>query len=276
MPLKNWKPTTPARRHGSVDTYADITTNEPEKSLIVFQKRNAGRNNQGKITVRHRGGGARRFVRIVDFRRDKYDVPATVQTIEYDPNRSARLALLAYADGEKRYIVAPNGVAVGEVLLSSQKAIEVKPGNRMPLALIPVGVEVHSVELQPGGGARVARSAGLAVQLLAVEGDRAQLRFPSGEMRLVPAACMATIGSVSNPDHHLVRVSKAGRKRHMGFRPSVRGKAMNPVDHPHGGGEGKHPIGMAHPKTKWGKPALGVKTRRKHKWSDRMIVKRRR
>ncbi len=276
MPIKLWKPTTSARRHGSVDTFEDITKTEPEKSLIVFRPQKSGRNNQGKITVRHRGGGARRFVRIVDMRREKYDVPATVKAIEYDPNRGARLALLAYKDGEKRYIIAPHGLAVGDVILSSKKQVEVKVGNRMPLAMIPIGVQIHAVEFQPGGGARIARGAGTGVQLLAVEGDRAQLKLPSGEMRLVPATVAATVGFVSNQDHHLIRVSKAGRTRRLGIRPTVRGKAMNPVDHPHGGGEGKHPIGLPHPKTKWGKPALGVKTRRQKKWSNHMIVTRRR
>jgi large subunit ribosomal protein L2 len=259
-----------------VDAFADITKTEPEKNLIVFRKQRAGRNNQGKITVRHRGGGARRYVRVVDFRRDKYDIPARVAAIEYDPSRGARLALLFYADGEKRYIIAPSGVAVGEKLVSSRRQVEVKPGNRMPLALIPIGIAVHAVEFQPGAGAKIARGAGQSVQLLAVEGGQAQLKLPSGEIRFVSGTCAATVGQVSNPDHHLIRLAKAGRRRHLGFRPSVRGKAMNPVDHPHGGGEGKHPIGLPHPKTPWGKPALGVKTRRKQKWSNRQIVKRRR
>ncbi len=276
MPLKLWKPTTPSRRHGSVDAFDDITRKEPEKSLIRFRPQRAGRNNQGKITVRHRGGGARRFIRTVDFLRDKFDIPATVASIEYDPNRGARIALLHYHDGEKRYIIAPHGVGVGEILFSSKKAVEIKVGNRMPLAVIPIGITIHAIELQPGGGARVARGAGTGVQLLAVEGDHAQLKLPSGEVRMVSKACSATIGTVSNPDHHLIRISKAGRMRNMGIRPTVRGKAMNPVDHPHGGGEGKHPIGLPHPKTPWGKPALGVKTRRQKKWSNRLIVKRRR
>ncbi len=276
MPIISWKPTTSARRHGSVDAFLDITKTEPEKSLIVFRPQKSGRNNQGKITVRHRGGGARRFIRIVDFRRDKYDIPAKVAAIEYDPNRGARLALLHYKDGEKRYIIAPQNVGVGDVILSSQKSIEVKPGNRMPLGLIPIGVAIHAVELQPGVGARIARGAGVSIQLLAVEGDHAQIKLPSGEVRFVSKNCAATIGEVSNPDHHLIRVSKAGRTRNMGIRPSVRGKVMNPVDHPHGGGEGKHPIGLKHPKTPWGKPALGVKTRRGKKWSNNLIVKRRR
>lgn len=275
MPITPWKPTTPGRRHGSVDSFSDITKTEPEKSLILFRPQKSGRNNQGKITVRHRGGGARRFIRIVDMRRDKYDVPAKVAAIEYDPGRGARIALLHYADGEKRYMIAPHGIGVGEIILSSKKVVDMKVGNRMPLEVIPVGMLIHAVELQPGAGARLARGAGTAIQLLAVEGDNAQLRLPSGEMRLVPKECAATIGSVSNPDHRLIRVSKAGRKRNMGWRPSVRGKAMNPVDHPHGGGEGKHPIGLVHPKTPWGKPALGVKTRDRKKWSRKMIVKRR-
>jgi len=276
MPLNLWKPTNPGRRHGSSDTFADITKTEPEKNLIKFRKQNAGRNNQGKITVRHRGGGARRFVRVIDMKRDKYDIPAKVAAIEYDPSRGARLALLFYKDGEKRYIIAPQGITVGDMILSSKKQIEVKPGNRMPLALIPIGIAVHAVELQPGAGAKIARGAGLSLQLLAVEGSHAQIKLPSGEVRLISKDCAATIGAASNPDHHLIRVSKAGRRRNMGWRPTVRGKVMNPVDHPHGGGEGKHPIGLVHPKTKWGKPALGVKTRRSSKWSGKMIVKRRR
>lgn len=275
MALTSWKPTTPGRRHGSADAFTDITKFEPEKKLIVFRPQQSGRNNQGKITVRHRGGGARRFTRIVDFLREKYDVPAKVAAIEYDPGRGARLALLHYKDGEKRYIIAPQGVQVNDMLLSSKKQIEVKVGNRMPLSEIPVGVAVHAVEFQPGGGARIARGAGTGVQFMAVEGKYAQLKLPSGESRLVLKECAATVGQVSNPDHHLVRKSKAGRTRNMGFRPSVRGKAMNPVDHPHGGGEGKHPIGMVHPKTPWGKPALGVKSRQKNKWSNRLIVNRR-
>jgi len=276
MPLKFWKPTNPGRRHGSVDAFLDITKQEPEKKLIVFRKQMAGRNNQGKISVRHRGGGARRYVRIVDMKREKYDVPAKVAAIEYDPNRGARLALLHYIDGEKRYIIAPQGVKVGETILSSRRQIEVKPGNRMPLSEIPIGIAVHAVELTPAGGAKIARGAGLSVQLLAVEGAFAQIRLQSGETRFVPKNASATIGEVSNPDHHLIRISKAGRRRLMGIKPTVRGKVMNPVDHPHGGGEGKHPIGLVHPKTKWGKPALGVKTRRLKKWSSRLIIKRRR
>ncbi|TAL20588.1 50S ribosomal protein L2 [Patescibacteria group bacterium] len=276
MPLKQWKPTNPGRRHGSVDAFTDLTKTEPEKRLIRFRPQQAGRNSQGKITVRHRGGGARRFVRLVDNLREKYDVPAKVAAIEYDPSRGARLALLYYRDGEKRYIIAPQNVAVGESLLSSKKQAEVKPGNRMPLQFIPVGLAVHAIELEPGAGAKLVRGAGVSAQLLAVEGAYAQLRLPSGETRLISKQCSATIGLVSNPDHRLIRLSLAGRRRHQGIKPTVRGKAMNPVDHPHGGGEGKHPIGLIHPKTPWGKPALGVKTRDNKKWSNKFIVARRR
>ncbi|MBI4457743.1 50S ribosomal protein L2 [Candidatus Uhrbacteria bacterium] len=275
MPIKMYKPVTLGRRLSSVDSFEDITKTEPEKSLIVNRKKMAGRNAQGKITVRHRGGGAAQFVRIVDFKQDKYGVPAKVAAIEYDPLRGARLALLHYADGEKRYIVAPQGVVVGETLLSSKEQIEVKPGNRMPLEKMPVGVQVHNIELSPGKGGMVARGAGNVASLLALEGDHAQLKLPSGEVRMFAKECMATIGMVSNPDHRLIRWGKAGRTRHRGRRPEVRGKVMNPVDHPHGGGEGKQPIGLKHPKTKWGKPALGVKTRNKKKASWKFIVKRR-
>ncbi len=275
MPIKSFKPTTPGRRFASVDAYADVTKTEPEKALIVIKKRTGGRNNQGKITVRHRGGGARRYIRIVDFCRDKFGVPATVEAIEYDPARGARLALLVYRDGERRYMVAPQGVAVGQTVVSSKTRVDIQPGNRMPLSEVPVGMLVHDVEVNPGQGGKLARGAGVGIQLMAVEGDHATLKLPSGEMRKVPKGCMATIGTVGNPDHRLVRLGKAGRMRHRGIRPTVRGKVMNPVDHPHGGGEGKHPIGMKYAKTKWGKHALGVKTRRAKKWSSKMIVKRR-
>ncbi|MDD5251932.1 MAG: 50S ribosomal protein L2 [Patescibacteria group bacterium] len=275
MPIKKYKPTSLGRRISSVDAFSDITKWEPEKSLIMPKRKTGGRNAQGKITVRHRGGGADRYVRIVDFKREKYEVPATVAAIEYDPNRGARLALLHYKDGVKSYIVAPQGLTVGETLVSSKDAAEIKPGNRMPLEKIPVGQMVHSVELVPGAGGTVVRGAGAAAQLMAVEGEYATLKLPSGETRLFPRGVMATIGSVGNPDYRLIRWGKAGRTRHRGRRPEVRGKVMNPVDHPHGGGEGKQPIGLKHAKTKWGKPALGVKTRNKKKYSWKFIVKRR-
>ncbi len=275
MPIKIYRPVTKGRRISSVDAFSDITKSEPEKSLIVFRRKHGGRNAQGKITVRHRGGGARQYVRIVDFKQDKYDIPATVATIEYDPIRGARLALLHYKDGEKRYIVAPQGIAVGDVLLSSKNLVEIKPGNRMPLEKIPVGVQIHNIELTPGVGGMIARGAGLGAEYMALEGDYAQLKLPSGEVRLFSKNCMATIGIVGNADHRLIRWGKAGRTRHRGRRPQVRGKVMNPVDHPHGGGEGKHPIGLKHPKTPWGKPALGVKTRDRKKSSWKFIVKRR-
>lgn len=275
MPIKHYKPTTPGRRLASVDAFSDITAWKPEKSLLLPPRRRGGRNAQGKITVRHRGGGARRYVRIVDFRQDRYDAPAAVVSIQYDPGRGARIALLRYPDGEKRYIVAPLDLKVGGVVRSSRQAIPVKVGNRMPIEFIPVGIIVHNIELRTGQGGVLVRGAGVGAQIMAIEGDRAQIKLPSGEVRMVPKSCAATIGVVGNPDHFLVRYGKAGRKRHLGIRPSVRGKAMNPVDHPHGGGEGKHPIGMKHPKTPWGKPALGVKTRKPTKWSNALIVKRR-
>ncbi|MFZ5364443.1 MAG: 50S ribosomal protein L2 [Patescibacteria group bacterium] len=274
MPIKVHKPTSPGRRRSSGDTFEDITKFEPEKSLISIKKRNAGRSG-GKITVRHRGGGARRYLRDIDFIRDKFDVPAKILAIEYDPNRTARIALVQYSDGEKRYIVAPFGLGVGEEIISSKAKIDVKVGNRMPLENIPVGTIVHSIELQPGLGGVLARSAGMGVQLLAVEGPYAQLKMPSKEVRLVKKECMATIGEVGTKDRRLIRWGKAGRMRYKGWRPTVRGKAMNPVDHPHGGGEGLSPIGLKYPKTKWGKHALGVKTRKANKWSNKFIIKRR-
>jgi large subunit ribosomal protein L2 len=275
MPIKIYRPVTKGRRISSVDAFLDITTNEPEKTLITSKTRISGRNNQGKMTVRHRGGGAKRFIRIVDFKLDKFDIAAKVAALEYDPNRSANIALLHYKDGEKRYVIAPHGMEVGEEIMSSKNLIEIKPGNRMPLSQIPVGVTVHNIELVPGNGGAVARGAGLGVQVMALEGDYAQLKLPSGEVRMFSKDCMATIGTVGNPDHRLIRWGKAGRTRHRGRRPEVRGKVMNPVDHPHGGGEGKHPIGLKYPKTKWGKHALGVKTRNKKKLSSMLIVKRR-
>ena len=275
MPIKKYKPTTPGRRIPSVDAFSDITKNKPEKQLVRAQKKTGGRNNQGRITVRHRGGGADRNVRIIDSRREKFDVPAKIAAIEYDPNRGARLALLHYVDGEKSYIIAPQGVKVGEQIVSSKKRVEIKSGNRMPLSQIPVGLTIHNLELFPNRGGTIVRGAGTGAQLMAVEGNRAQIKLPSSEIRYFSADCMATIGTVSNPDYRLIRWGKAGRTRHRGRRPEVRGKVMNPCDHPHGGGEGRNPIGLKRPKTKWGKPALGVKTRNKKKVSSKFIVKRR-
>lgn len=274
MPVKRYNPTSAGRRISSVDQFSDVTRQEPERKLTIPRKRQGGRNNTGKITVRHRGGGAKRRIRLVDFKHDKFDVPAKVAAIEYDPNRGARLALLHYADGEKRYMVAPHGLEVGATVVSSRSKGEPQVGNRFPLEFIPVGMFVYDVELEPGKGGQMARGAGSMVQLMAVEGAYATLRLPSTEVRLVPRGCMATIGSASNPDRRLIRWGKAGRTRHRGFRPTVRGKAMNPVDHPHGGGEGRSPIGLKNPKTPTGKPALGVKTRRRQS-SDALIVQRR-
>ena len=274
MPIKKYKPVTKGRRLSSVQDFSDITRNEPEKSLIKIRKEFAGRTN-GKITVRHKGGGVKQYVRVIDFLRNKYDIPARVDSIEYDPNRGARISLVIYKDGEKRYIIAPNGLKVGDMIMSSQKEAEISVGNRLPLEKIPVGAMIHAVELVPGNGAKLARGAGASIQIMALEGAYATLKLPSGEMRNVQKGCMATLGTVSNPDYHLVRYGKAGRMRLRGIRPTVRGKAMNPVDHPHGGGEGKHPIGMKYPKTKWGKHALGVKTRRKNRPSSALIIQRR-
>ncbi|MEN9558076.1 MAG: ribosomal protein [Candidatus Parcubacteria bacterium] len=274
MPIHVYRPVTKGRRRSSVQDFSDITRSKPEKSLIISQKEMAGRSN-GKITVRHRGAGNKRHIRVIDFRRDKYDIPATVDSIEYDPNRGARLCLLVYRDGEKRYMIAPDGLKVGDQIISSQTSADIKTGNRLPLEKLPVGVVVHNVELMPGKGGQLGRGAGTSIQIMAVEGAYATLKLPSGETRNVSKACAATVGSVSNPDWRLVRWGKAGRMRHRGIRPTVRGKAMNPVDHPHGGGEGKHPIGLKHAKTKWGKHALGVKTRRKKQASGKMILFRR-
>jgi large subunit ribosomal protein L2 len=276
MGIKKIKPITPGLRQATFDDFSDITKTEPEKSLIVIKKRTGGRNAQGKITVRHRGGGTKRYIRIIDFKRDKFDIPAKVAAIEYDPNRGARLALLHYIDGEKRYIIAPVGLRVGEKVLSSQKKIEIKRGNTMPIKYIPAGIAVYNVELEPGRGGKIARGAGNSVQVMGVEGEFAQIKMPSGEIRLIKKECLATVGQASNPDKRLIKLGKAGRKRHLGIRPTVRGSAMNPVDHPHGGGEGNQPIGLKHPKTPWGKPALGVKTRKKGKASDKLIIQRRR
>jgi large subunit ribosomal protein L2 len=272
MPVKQYRPTSPGRRGMSVSTFEEITKTRPEKSLTVRLKKHAGRNNQGKITTRHRGGGAKRAYRLIDFKRNKLDVPAKVAAIEYDPNRSARIALLHYVDGEKRYILAPLGLKVGDRVVAGADA-DIRPGNALPLKNIPTGTTVHNVELERGRGGQMVRSAGAGAQLMAKEGKYALLRLPSGEQRNVNILCMATIGQVGNVDHENVRIGKAGRSRHMGRRPTVRGSAMNPVDHPHGGGEGRAPIG-GQPQTPWGKPALGHKTR-KNKRSDRFIVRRR-
>ncbi len=273
MAIRLYKPTTPARRFMSVLTYEEITKKKPEKSLTQPLKKHAGRNKQGKITVRHRGGGNKVKYRIIDFKRNKLEVPAKVAAIEYDPNRSAFIALLNYVDGEKRYILAPEGLKVGDKVVSSESA-DIKVGNALPIANIPVGTLIHNVELKPGRGGQLARSAGNSAQLMAKEGAYALLRLPSGEVRKVPVNGKATIGVVGNHDHENVRIGKAGRIRHMGRRPSVRGVVMNPVDHPHGGGEGKSPVGMPAPLTPWGKPALGMKTRKHKKYSNDMIIKR--
>jgi len=274
MAIKKFKPTSPALRQMTVLVSDEITCNEPEKSLLVSLKKNSGRNAHGKITVRHRGGGNRRKYRIIDFKRNKDGIPAKVATIEYDPNRTANIALLHYADGEKAYILAPVGLEVGTTVLSGPTA-DIKPGNAMALKDMPVGTVVHNIELKPGKGAKLVRSAGVSAQLMAKEGKKALLRLPSGEMRFVSIDCKATIGQVGNIEHGNVVIGKAGRKRHMGIRPTVRGSVMNPCDHPHGGGEGRSPIGRPSPVTPWGKPALGYKTRKKNKASDKLIVSRR-
>lgn len=273
MAVKIYKPKTPGQRHKTSYTFEEITKDRPEKSLIYPKKMAAGRNSMGRITVRHRGGGEKRNIRIVDFKREKNGIPAKVAAIEYDPNRTARLALLFYADGEKRYILAPVGVKVGDTLVSGPQA-EIKPGNNLPLANIPVGTTIHAIELRPGNGAQIGRSAGTSAQLLAKEGKYAHVRMPSGEVRLVLQDCSASIGQVGNVDHGNVKLGKAGRKRHKGWRPEVRGSAMSPRDHPHGGGEGRSPIGMAGPKSPWGKPTLGYKTRR-NKRTEQMIIRHR-
>ena len=274
MPIINYKPNTAARRNMSVTDYSELSKVAPEKSLLTPLNHKSGRNSYGRITVRHRGGGNRRKYRLIDFKRQKAGVKATVQTIEYDPNRSAFIALVQYEDGEKRYIIAPNGLKVGDVVVSGEGA-DIKPGNALPLGSIPVGTFIHNVELYPGKGAQLARAAGNMAQLMAKENGMALLRLPSGGLRNVSVSCMATIGQVSNIDHENVKIGKAGRKRHMGWRPTVRGSVMNPNDHPHGGGEGKSPIGHPGPVTPWGKPALGYKTRAHHNRSDKFIVKRR-
>ena len=274
MAVKKFNPTSPSRRQMTMQTFEEITTSTPEKSLLVALKKNAGRNAQGKITVSHHGGGAKRKYRIIDFKRNKDDIEAKVVSIEYDPNRTAYIALVVYKDGEKRYIIAPNGLKVGDVIVSGANA-DIKPGNTLPLKNIPVGTVVHNIELQVGKGAQLVRAAGGAAQLMAKEGAYATLRLPSGEMRYVRIECRATIGTISNTTNDIVNIGKAGRKRHMGWRPTVRGSVMNPNDHPHGGGEGKSPVGRPSPVTPWGKPALGYKTRKNKKYSDKYIVKAR-
>jgi large subunit ribosomal protein L2 len=271
--LKIYRPTSPGRRGMSGHTFDEITKGKPEKSLLKPLKKRAGRNNRGKITVRHRGGGAKRQLRIIDFKRDKTDVPGRVASIEYDPNRTARIALIHYLDGDKRYILAPVGLKVGDTVMTGNNA-EIKPGNTMPLKSMPTGTQIHNIELQKGKGGQMVRSAGASAQLMVKEGEYALIRLPSGEIRRVRSECLATIGQMGNVEHQNINLGKAGRKRHMGWRPTVRGSAMTPRDHPHGGGEGRAPIGLPGPKTPWGKPALGFKTR-KPKASDRMIVKRR-
>ena len=274
MGIKTYNPYTPSRRNMTGSDFSEITKKTPEKALVSSLNKNAGRNNQGKITVRHHGGGNRQKYRMIDFKRRKDDIPAKVAAIEYDPNRTANIALLHYADGEKAYIIAPVGLKVGDELMNGANA-EIKIGNCLPLENIPVGTEIHNIELYPGKGAQFVRSAGNSAQLMAKEGKYATLRLPSGEMRMVPIVCRATIGQVGNIEHGLVNIGKAGRKRHMGVRPTVRGSVMNPNDHPHGGGEGRAPIGRSGPSTPWGKPALGLKTRKKNKQSNKYIVRTR-
>ena len=273
MAIRNYKPTTPGRRKMSTLINEEITTNTPEKSLVVTMRKNGGRNNQGKITVRHQGGGVKRKYRIIDFKRNKLNVPGSVASIEYDPNRTANIALINYADGEKRYIIAPKGLVVGQTIEAGENA-DIKVGNALPIMNIPVGTMIHNIELRPGKGGELARSAGSAAQILGREDDYVMIRLSSGEQRKVLGTCMATVGEVGNEDASLVKIGKAGRKRHMGIRPTVRGSVMNPNDHPHGGGEGRAPVGRKAPMTPWGKPALGLKTRKK-KQSDKFIVRRR-
>ncbi len=273
MALKVYKPTTPGRRKTSVSTFEEITKKRPEKSLTKSRKRTGGRNNTGKITVRHRGGGAKRLYRLIDYKRAYFDVPATVEAIEYDPNREARLALIKYENGDKQYMIAPTQLNVGDTVMSSKTRIEIKVGNRMPLEHLPLGSMIYNLELTPGKGAQLVRTAGSVAKLMAVEGKYATIKLPSGEVRLIRKDASATIGQVSNPEIRHIRIGKAGRNRHLGIKPTVRGKAMNPVDHPHGGGEGRNQIGLKKgPKTAWGKLAMGVKTRKKTKYSDKLIV----
>jgi large subunit ribosomal protein L2 len=271
MGIKRYKPYTPSRRHMSVSTFEEITKTTPEKSLVVHVKKNSGRNNQGKLTVRHKGGGAKIKYRLIDFKRNKDNVPAKVTAIEYDPNRTANIALIVYADGTKSYILAPDGLKVGDSLMNGENA-EVRLGNTLPMQFIPVGASIHNIEMYPGKGGQLARSAGMVAQLMAKDERYATVKLPSGEMRLLPIACRATIGQIGNLDHELVKIGKAGRKRHMGIRPTVRGSVMNPNDHPHGGGEGRAPVGRPSPMTPWGKPAIGYKTRKKHKASNKYII----
>ncbi|HOV06191.1 MAG TPA: 50S ribosomal protein L2 [Anaerolineaceae bacterium] len=273
MAIKIYKPTTPSRRAMTGYSFEEITKDTPERSLTVIRKAHAGRNNLGRVTVRHQGGGSRQYIRIIDYKRDKKDIPARVSAIEYDPNRTARLALLTYADGEKRYIIAPVGLKVNDTVISGPTA-EIRPGNSLPIANIPVGTLVHNIELSEGKGGQLVRSAGTSAQLIAKEGDFAQIRMPSGEVRLVRQKCYATIGQVGNTDHSNIKLGKAGRKRHLGVKPTVRGTAMSPRDHPHGGGEGRQPVGMPGPKSPWGKPTRGYRTRRNKK-TDQYIVRRR-
>ena len=274
MAIKRFKPTTPSRRNMAVTDYSVLSKVAPERSLLEPMKTTAGRNNTGRITVRHHGGGNRTKYRVIDFKRNKLDVPATVLSLEYDPNRTAFIALIQYEDGEKSYIIAPDGLKVGYIVMNGPNA-DIKPGNALPLSAIPVGTVIHNIELYPGKGGQLVRSAGNFAQLIAKEGKYGLVRLPSGELRNVPLNCYATVGQVSNVDHDNVKIGKAGKKRHMGWRPTVRGSVMNPVDHPHGGGEGKSPVGRPGPVTPWGKPALGYKTRNKHKASDKLIVRRR-
>ena len=273
MAVKRYKPTSPARRFMTVSAYTELTGDKPERSLLHDKRKSGGRNNQGKITVRHIGGGNRTKYRIIDFKRNKDGIPATVKSVQYDPNRSAHIALLAYADGEKRYILAPVGLNVGDKVLSGAGA-DIKAGNCLPLSDIPVGTVVHAIEMQPGRGAQIARAAGISAQIMAKEGAYATLKMPSGEMRLVPVKCKATVGQVGNVEHEIIRIGKAGKTRHLGVKPTVRGSVMNPNDHPHGGGEGKSPVGHAGPMTTWGKPALGYKTRKKKNPTSKFILKR--
>ena len=273
MAVKRYKPTSPARRFMTVNAYSELTGDKPEKSLLHDKRKTGGRNNMGRITVRHIGGGNKTKYRIIDFKRNKDGIPATVKSIQYDPNRSAHIALLAYADGEKRYILAPVGLSVGDKVLSGSGA-DIKAGNALPLSDIPVGTIVHAIEMQPGRGAQIARAAGISAQIMAKEGAYATLKMPSGEMRLIPVKCKATVGQVGNLEHEIVHLGKAGKTRYLGIRPTVRGSVMNPNDHPHGGGEGKSPVGHAGPMTPWGKPALGYKTRKKKNTSSKFILKR--
>jgi len=276
MAIKVYKPTTPARRRTSVAKGEFVSKkNKPLKKLTIIKKQKSGRNNQGKITVRHRGGGAKRYIRQVDFKRDKFDISARIESIEYDPNRNAHIALVYYQDGERRYVLAAEDMKVNEKIICSKNKLQMGNGNRFPLSLIPVGVSVYNIELKPGQGGKIVRGAGARSIFMGVEDKHAQIKLPSGEVRLVSKDCLASLGQVSNAEFRNIRWGKAGRIRNKGIRPTVRGKAMNPCDHPHGGGEGRQPIGMKHPKTPWGKPALGVKTRKKNKYSDKLILKRR-